>query len=322
MTESPDPKATEDPRGGAVPHAERSTAARLARLHLRTGAYGLARAELETLAGAGALDDEALLDLAEVRWRTDDLTGAGEAAAAYIASGRLAPLALIVAAEATAALGRPGEARRLAGRALELVQGPIDPIFAGMPRSDVWPSEPLERVLPPAGALGAVARAGPGQPPGPGQTPGQAPGEDPESPVVAVPMAAFAASDRDLSEPMLDRRPDPAAELEAARDALAAGDRSGAAIRLAIVLRLAPVLAPVVLDLAAAEPGAAFDLVRGDALRLVGRESQARRSFAAAARQAVPDVPGLEPASGSAADPSSASDPGGVTDAADATEDP
>ena len=102
--------------------------------------------------------------------------------------------------------------------------------------------------------------------------------------------------------------PDPSGELDAAREALAAGDRSGAAIRLAIVLRLAPVLAPAVLDLAAAEPGAAFDLVRGDALRLVGRESQARRSFAAAARAAVPDaaVPdaaGTEPAPDGATDP-------------------
>ncbi len=292
--------------GGGDAGSSRSTAAKLARLHLRTGAYSLARVELETLAGAGTLDDEALLDLAEVRWRTDDLTGAGEAAAAYIASGRLAPLALIVAAEATAALGRPGEARRLAGRALELVDGPIDPIFAGMPRSDVWPSEPLERVVPPAGVLPAVARTGPGQ------APGRVPGQDPESPVVAVPMAAFAGSDRELSEPMLDRMPDPSAELEAARDALAAGDRSGAAIRLAIVLRLAPVLAPAVLDLAAAEPGPAFDLVRGDALRLVGRESQARRSFAAAARQAPPEAAGLEPASDAAADPSSAADPAGA----------
>ena len=34
------------------------------------------------MAGDGALDDEAIIDLAEVRWRTGDLAGAGEAAAA------------------------------------------------------------------------------------------------------------------------------------------------------------------------------------------------------------------------------------------------
>ncbi|MFN8631135.1 MAG: hypothetical protein U0838_12715 [Chloroflexota bacterium] len=43
--------------------------------------HALARAELEALAGRGRLDDAALLDLAEVRWRTGDLGGAGDAAA-------------------------------------------------------------------------------------------------------------------------------------------------------------------------------------------------------------------------------------------------
>ena len=260
-----------EPRGGEAgtgdPNGERPAALRLARLHLRTGSLALARVELETLAGAGALDDEALLDLAEVRWRTDDLTGAGEAAAAYIASGRLALIALVVAAEATAALGRPGEARRLAGRALELVDGPIDPIFAGMPRSEVWPAQRVEWVaiepLAPV-ASGAVVPAA-------------------DAPIVAVPMAASMDPGRDASEAM----PDPAAELAAARAALAGGDRAGAAIRLAVVLRLAPSLAPAVLDLAATESGPEFDLVRGDALRLVGRETQARRSFVAAARRST-----------------------------------
>ena len=326
---------------------QRPSELRLARLHLRTGAYGLARAELETLAGAGALDDEALLDLAEVRWRTDDLTGAGEAAAAYIAGGHIALVALVVAAEATAALGRPGEARRLAGRALELVDGAIDPIFAGMPRSDVWPARRVERVVlagtaapagPAPGAAGpasggpglagtvAVAAieptmtaSGPGDPPA-APAPGaaaaiasasalasaQAPSPPPPmvpAAAVAVPMSTTTDLGREGGEPM----PDPQGELDAARSALAAGDRSGAAIRLSIVLRLAPSLAPAVLDLAAAEPGPQFDLVRGDALRLVGRESQARRAFAsAAARQpATPDA-GTGPSSEPDGDPADA----------------
>ena len=50
-----------------------------------------ARAELESLAGHGMLDDEALLDLAEVRWRTGDLAGAGEAANVLIEQGRSRP---------------------------------------------------------------------------------------------------------------------------------------------------------------------------------------------------------------------------------------
>lgn len=269
---------TEEPQPDAVveqvdrPGVDRTTDRRLARLHLRTGARALARVELETLAGAGGLDEESLLDLAEIRWRTDDLTGAGEAAAAYLASGHEAPLALVIVAEATAALGRPSEARRLADRAVHLIDGPLDPVFAGMPHHDVWPVPPVER-LEVAGAEAA------------------SPDERP------VPVAAAAlAGDVTRPEPVRvvalstdpEAMPDPAAELDAARAAIASGDRSGAAIRLAVVLRLAPALAPAVLDIAAAEPGPGFDLVRGDALRLVGRESQARRSFAAAARGSVP----------------------------------
>ena len=267
--------------GGERPGGDRPVALRLARLHLRTGSYALARVELETAAGAGTLDEEALLDLAEVRWRTDDLTGAGEAAAAYIASGRVALIALVVAAEATAALGRPTEARRLAGLALERADGSMDDVFAGMPRSDVWPARAVERVaLAPPPVAGEPAGAG-----------GVGAGAE-----VAVPMASMFDAGRAGGEPM----PDPGGELDAARVALAAGDIAGAAIRLSVVLRLAPTLAPAVLDVAAGQSGPEFDLVRGDALRLVGRESQAQRAFASAARadKPAPDESEGEPDAG------------------------
>ncbi len=55
------------------PVAERGADLRLARLHVRGGAYALARAELEALAGSDGLDRDGILDLAEVRWRTGDL---------------------------------------------------------------------------------------------------------------------------------------------------------------------------------------------------------------------------------------------------------
>ncbi|MDQ2965800.1 MAG: hypothetical protein M3R57_08135, partial [Chloroflexota bacterium] len=75
MTRQPERPEMER-RGPEAPiDGDRPTALRMARLHLRTGLLALARVELETLAGEGTLDDEALLDLAEVRWRTDDLTG-------------------------------------------------------------------------------------------------------------------------------------------------------------------------------------------------------------------------------------------------------
>jgi tetratricopeptide (TPR) repeat protein len=126
----------------ARPASQRAPGLRLARVHLRMGSLVLARAELEAYAGRGELDDEAILDLAEARWRTGDLAGAGEVATAAIQGGSADPLALIIAAEAVAALGRPGEARRLAGRALESVHGSLDPLFAGMPRSLIWPTDP------------------------------------------------------------------------------------------------------------------------------------------------------------------------------------
>src|SRR5437868_1333336 len=91
----------------------------LARVHLLLGSLSLARAELETLAGRSDLDDDGIRDLAEARWRTGDIAGAGEAAAAWLESHPDDILGLVIAAEAQAALGRPAEARRLAGRALE-----------------------------------------------------------------------------------------------------------------------------------------------------------------------------------------------------------
>ena len=114
----------------------------LARLHLRLGSLSLARAELETLAGKDMLDAEGVVDLAEARWRTGDITGAGEAAALVIDDDEGPVLALVVAAEAAAARGRPSEARRLAAKALAGADGTIDAIFAGMPRSPAWPPDP------------------------------------------------------------------------------------------------------------------------------------------------------------------------------------
>jgi len=255
--------------------ADPATDLRLARLHLRMGHLGLARAELEALAGSTDLRDEGLLALAEARWRTGDLPGAGEAAQAYLADGGEALVALVIAAEATAGVGRPGEARRLAGRALERADLPLDRIFAGMPRSGIWPVEPSE------------ARPAQTLFPGDGSRASVATG-------VAVTGAAATAGAPALSGPGLWDTDavdapsvpvvDPATELSAALASLDAGERGAAAVRLAIVLRLAPTLAPVVLDaVSRAGRSAELELVRGDALRLVGREIDAQHAFAAAA---------------------------------------
>jgi hypothetical protein len=114
----------------------------LARVHLRLGSLSLARAELETLAGRDALDEDGLVDLAEARWRTGDIEGAGEAARAALRDDDGPLLALVVAAEAAAARGRPTEARRLASKAMAAADGAIDTIFAGMPRGAAWPPDP------------------------------------------------------------------------------------------------------------------------------------------------------------------------------------
>ena len=98
----------------------------LAHAHLRLGSLALARTELETLAGLGRLDTMGLVDLAEVRWRTGDLAGAGEAAAVALRGDEEHPVALLIAAVAAAALGRPSESRRLAARAMAHATGSID----------------------------------------------------------------------------------------------------------------------------------------------------------------------------------------------------
>lgn len=251
----------------------------LARLHLRTGSLGLARAELEALAGAGALDFEGLADLAEARWRTGDLAGAGDAAQAHLASGGDALVALVVAAEATAALGRPGEARSLAGRALERADQQVDPVFAGMPRSPIWPSFRADDVRADGSDGSEDADGADGDLDHPG------------APVGAPTSGGVAATDRPTLglapiAPVTPAATDADAALAAGRAAVEAGDLAGAAIQLAVALRLSPLLAPAVLEAAATHRSPGLDLVRGDALSALGHESEARRAWAEAAAAA------------------------------------
>jgi hypothetical protein len=231
----------------------------VARLHLRLGSLQLARAELEEMAGKGILDDEGLIDLAEARWRTGDLAGAGEAANVALAAGNEAIVALVIAAEATAAAGRPAEARRLASRALEMADLSVADVFAGMPRSSIWPIEPGTPTVaePLFGAEASAVAAS----------------------TAAAPSHAPSLWD-DAAEVDL---PNPAVALEAGRAALADGRTAAGALQLALVLRLAPALAPAVLDAVAAYDGPELALVKGDAYRLVGHERDARLAFADAA---------------------------------------
>jgi hypothetical protein len=293
--------------GGApsAPPAERaaSSSARdadlvLAGVHLRLGSLALARAELETLAGRDALDPEGILDLAEVRWRTGDTEGAGEAAAVVLDDEDGPLVALIVAAEAAAARGRPTEARRLAAKALAAANGSIDRIFAGMPRSAAWPPDPA--APPPAPttmfdpAPGSAAARGRGR-----QQPRRAPAavRPPVEPAADEGVQAAALGDEtiglwgdetDAPGPADAALPSASEALERGREALENGDLQEASIHLALVLRLSSPMAPAVLDVVAdrAEPELAF--VRGDAYRLVGRELDARRAYARARSPVAP----------------------------------
>jgi hypothetical protein len=267
----------------------------LARLHLQLGSLGLARTELETLAGQGALDDEGIRDLAEARWRTGDVAGAGEAATAWLEIQPDDILGLVIAAEAQSALGRPGEARRLAGRAMERADGSLDPVFAGMPRSTIWPIDPgaasgpvgvlfddlhpgpvAVRPLPPTPRLESRSGAAAAH----GAAPVHAP-IDPQ-----VPEALHGGQTQwgeDGAAAIDDEALDPTTLFHGARVALDEGRAADAATGLILALRETPGLAPAVLDLLSGRSEPILVLVRGDAERIVGREVEAMRDHAVAA---------------------------------------
>lgn len=283
------------------PGAPRDPDLVLARLHLLLGSLGLARTELEILAGKGALDDEAIRDLAETRWRTGDLGGAGEAAAAWLEGHPDDILGLVIAAEAQAALGRPSEARRLAGRAVDAADGTLDPIFAGMQRSSIWPVEagtavgPVgvlfddlhpgpHAVLPLRPASGSAAIR-----PSVGRHAGD--GMEPFEPGVPASLATGPSLWGDEAagvDAAVGDLLDPTVLFHGARVALEAGQAAEAATGLILALRASPGLAPAVLDLLAGRGEPILALVRGDAQRIVGREVEAMRDHAEAAGGVAP----------------------------------
>jgi hypothetical protein len=255
----------------------------VARLHVRLGSLSLARAELEALAGRDALDDDGIVDLAEVRWRTGDLTGAGEAAVARLETHPDDVIALVIAAEAQADLGRPSEARRLASRALAQNDGPIDSVFAGMPRSSVWPIDPgappepagelfVDLPRPPGGQLFAPAA------PASDDFDDAFDGSGPPAGGEAIGPSLWEAH-VDTIAPTL---PDAAELMDRSRAALDAGRPGQAAAGLALALRAEPSLAPTVLDLIAGRQEPVLALVRGDANRIVGHEAEALRDYVSA----------------------------------------
>jgi hypothetical protein len=267
--------------GPTIPAAdERAADLVLARIHLRLGSIGLARAELEAMAGRNSLDIDGIRDLAEARWRTGDLAGAGDAASAYLHERPEDPLALLITAEMQAHLGRPGEARRIAGRVVDRSAGPVDRMFAGMPRSSIWPVEPGSRVEP-AGTLFEDVPSGPAWLGGgiPGlstERDGAEMTEPGDKHVTGGPGLWEHAA---VAAPIL---PDPTQLLARGREALDADRPGRAAAALALAIRAEPALAPAVLDLLAGRDEPVLALVRGDAHRIVGHEGEALRDYVAA----------------------------------------
>ena len=317
---------------------------RLARVHLRTGALGLARVELEKLAGLGPLDSPAMLDLAEVRWRTGDLAGAGIAATAYVAAGGGEAIGFVIAAEASSAADRPAEARRYAGRALERSHVSLETYFAGMPRRLTWPQEagisepPAPHIAASQAAPETVAtrlprraatrperdrfeapvdrHAAPGVPAVPVAPPASVAPPVPVAPPPAVPAGVPAEPLPAVpAEPPSgpEAHTEAGAEVQAGVAALQFGDVLMAGLHFGLALRLTPSAAEAVLEAIDDLHDLPLELVRGDALRLLGRAGAADKAYlsvAAELRGPTPDAAESPPAD--APDVAEAPEPAGA----------
>jgi hypothetical protein len=287
---------------------------RLARVHLRTGAFTIARGELEALASRDQLNSSGVLDLAEVRWRTGDLHGAGEAAAAYITSGGDETLGYVIAAEAAAMANHPSEARRHVEAVLRRHLGELEPIFAGIRPHATWssgrwtdagagvadaPAEPESEPAPPAPLEPAPVEPAPLEPaPGPAAQEAGMSGRE-----VSVAAAEASTTVREIVPEVVEPESMPItveadAEIESGRAYLIADDAMMAALHFAVALRLAPGSAGAVLDAIEDRQELPLQLVRGDALRVLGLEGDAGKAYlsvASALGAPRPETPGQPP---------------------------
>jgi hypothetical protein len=297
------------------PASSRSPDARLARLHLRGGMLSLARAELEQMAGAGTLDREALMDLAEARWRGGDLDGAAVAAEAHLDHGGLEPMAHLILAEAFDRRGSLIDARAESGPLVEQLGPAIARLFAGEPRSSAWPgrdelpmfddaSQPGHYGLLAGGSDLADGRAAAWKlapPPEPVRVerrrqPRTASGTSPQSAASPAPAAPPGIRPVEAATPLrelLDAGLAAGLELASVERQVERGEWIGVAERLALLLRMDRALAPVILTLAdkvvQGVPEDDLSLValqtlRGDIYRGLGREAEATAAYQSALR--------------------------------------
>jgi len=250
------------------------------------------------MAAQNALDRPALADLAEARWRSGDLLGAGRAAQAHLDSGGDETMALVVMAETLGAQGRTADARAIALRVIERAGPEIDQLFCGQPRGQAWPVETV-----PGSAAAPVARgeqlaAWESAPRPAGSSLATSP------PATRSPLSGdrrpVSAGGPTPTAPALERALSELAALEAALDA---GAIEPLAARLAILVRTEPRLATRILMLAERSvalagghggTAAALHLVRGDALRILGRESEAAAAYRQSGRSLSQPPPNEE----------------------------
>ena len=159
-----------------------------------------------------------------------------------------------------------------------------------MPRAGVWPPDADE---PPPTAPTLFDRGPEEGGPGRGRRlrggiPGVVRGADPAA-VPTGPVTLGFWDDDESVDPAPIGLPEPGAALELGRAALVAGSPDEAALHLGLALRLAPALAPAVLEATAGARGPAVAMVRGDAYRLAGHEAEARNAYADAARGGPPE---------------------------------
>lgn len=130
--------------------------------------------------------------------------------------------------------------------------------------------------------------------------PGLAPAAPPAgaTPAGQRPTSGPPSATRTWVEPARPRgHADPDAELDVARDELSVSPERGL-LRLALVLRLDPTLAPDVLDALRLRREPLAALLRGDAERLIGRHLEAEAAFADAAEAIERDALAARPSTG------------------------
>jgi len=284
-----------------APVDDPSLQARLARIHLRTGSLTLACAELETLAGRNQLDTAGRLDLAEARWRTGDLHGAGEAASAYLAANGEEVLGFVIAAEAAAMANRVAEARSYVEQAMQRYLSDLEPVFAGMARKAMWS---IFVASPAAAPVPQAAAVVPAPEPAAAIEPAveQAPEPAPEPPAAIEPASEPVAANAEVPEDPTIAEAD--GEVASGRSYLEGNDPLLAALHFGVALRLNKTRASVVIEAIGDRQDMPLQMVRGEAVRLLGVASDA----GAASQSAVvetsapvveagqPSAPLLEPA--------------------------